>query len=91
MPWSRAAGSLSILPSFQGLFGSGAGFGVLAFRWIGFNATTILKAWQCDFVTHRLWMRRSVSLTCAAVTLRLCMAPMMAMRVPPLQTYDFMA
>lgn len=52
-----------------------AGFGSLAVVWLGATAMGWRKAVTGEFAQHRRWMIRSLSLTFAAVTLRL-MLPM---------------
>lgn len=62
---------------------SGLGFGLLAIAWFLATATGWRKAVEGQFGQHRRWMIRSLSLTFAAVTLRL-MLPMV-----PLTGLDF--
>ncbi len=52
-----------------------AGFGGLAIAWLGTTAMGWRKAVRGEFAQHRRWMIRSLSLTFAAVTLRI-MLPM---------------
>ena len=72
-------GSLAMLPHFTGATFSALGFGVLAVVWIGTTALGIAQARNGNLSAHRRWMLRSVALTYAAITLRLIMAPLMAM------------
>ncbi|HYC73656.1 DUF2306 domain-containing protein [Brevundimonas sp.] len=62
---------------------SGLGFGLLAIAWFMTTAMGWRKAVQGQFGQHRRWMIRSLSLTFAAVTLRL-MLP-----IVPLTGLDF--
>ena len=48
-----------------------AGFGLLAVAWFGATAMGWRKAVAGEFAQHRRWMIRSLSLTFAAVTLRI--------------------
>lgn len=83
--------SLVMLPGFEGSRFAQAGFAVLAILWIGVTALGIAKARAGDFAAHRRWMLRSVALTFAAVTLRIIMAPLMAMGWELTATYDVTA
>ncbi|MCW1932804.1 DUF2306 domain-containing protein [Pararhodobacter zhoushanensis] len=74
-----AIGSLVMVPHFTGSTFAALGFVALAVLWIGFTALGIAKARAGDLSAHRRWILRSVALTFAAVTLRLIMAPLMAM------------
>lgn len=84
-------GALALLPGFQGSDLALVGFAVLGVLWLGVTAVAVKKARDRDFAGHRAWMLRSVALTFAAVTLRLYMAPMVAMGIEPLATYDVTA
>lgn len=85
------AGSLLLLPYFQGTLWAGSGFAVLAILWIGFTARAVLAARQRDFRAHEAWMMRSGALTFAAVTLRIIMAPLMASGWTVVETYNVTA
>lgn len=63
--------------------GASLGFGMLAIAWFGTTLLGWRKAVTGEFGQHRRWMIRSLSLTFAAVTLRL-MLPMI-----PLTGLDF--
>lgn len=94
--WHRAAGRVYVLACLIGAiagFGlaattpagpvAGAGFGLLAVFWFGTTTLAWRKAVSGDFAQHRRWMIRSLSLTFAAVTLRI-MIPL-----SPLTGLDF--
>ena len=86
--------AVSSLTFVAGSYASGfakVGFAVLAVLWIGFTATGIRYARNRDFARHRTWMRRSVALTAAAVTLRVMMAPLLVAGWTVPQTYDVTA
>ncbi len=68
-----------------------AGFMVLALAWLGTTGGGIWLAVQGDLIRHRWWMQRSIALTFAAVTLRLIMAPLMALGWSVPETYDVTA
>lgn len=72
-----AIASLALLPHFMGQLSAAGGFALLAFAWLGTTALGISAARNRAFGAHRRWMIRSVTLTFAAVTLRLIMAPLM--------------
>jgi uncharacterized membrane protein len=63
---------------------AGMGFGLLAIAWFGTTVLAWRKAVSGDFAQHRRWMIRSLSLTFAAVTLRI-MIPL-----SPLTGLDFL-
>lgn len=86
-----AVSSLTFVSGSHASVFAKAGFAVLAVLWIGFTATGISFARNRDFTRHRLWMLRSVALTSAAVTLRLIMAPLLALGWTVPQTYDVTA
>ncbi len=83
--------SLSLLPHFKGEWHSALGFGLLAVFWIGATARGVWLARAGNYTRHRQWMTRSVALTFAAVTLRLIMAPLMAMGWSVTETYQITA
>lgn len=67
---SAIAGLWLALNSTAGPIAS-AGFGGLAVAWFITTAVGWRKAVEGEFGKHRRWMIRSLSLTCAAVTLRI--------------------
>lgn len=84
-------GSLALLPGFEGSIFAATGFAVLAIAWIGSTALAVMAARDGDFEDHRRWMIRSATLTFAAVTLRVIMAPLMAAGWTITETYDVTA
>ncbi len=86
-----AVASLAMLPQFQGTLWALTGFAVLALLWIAATASGIRCAIRGDTARHRVWMLRSVALTCAAVTLRLIMPVLMASGWSLLETYNVTA
>lgn len=62
---------LALAPQAQGGWPAALGFSCLAAVWIAVTARGLAAALAGDFDAHRRWMRRSVALTFAAVTLRL--------------------
>ncbi|MEZ5751629.1 MAG: DUF2306 domain-containing protein [Paracoccaceae bacterium] len=86
-----ALSSLALLPQFQGQGWVGAGFGMLAILWIATTALAVVAARRRDFVQHRRWMLRSAALCFAAVSLRIIMAPLMAMGWSVVETYQVTA
>lgn len=83
--------SLALLPRFEGSAFALTGFAALAVSWIGVTVWGIGRAMAGDLAGHRRWMRRSVALTFAAVTLRVVMAPLMAMGWTVTETYQITA
>jgi uncharacterized membrane protein len=94
--WHRVAGRVYVFACLIGAtagFGlaattpagpvAGAGFGLLAVAWFGTTVLAWRRAVSGDFAQHRRWMIRSLSLTFAAVTLRI-MIPL-----SPLTGLDF--
>lgn len=86
-----AVASLSLLPVSVASGFARTGFGVLAVLWIATTALGIAAARRRDFVAHRVWMLRSVALTFAAVSLRVIMAPLMALGWTVAETYQITA
>ncbi len=84
-------GSLALLPHFTGTAFALTGFAALAVLWLAFTALGIARARAGDIAAHRRWMRRSVALTLAAVTLRLVMAPLMLAGWSVVETYQITA
>ena len=68
-----------------------SGFMVLALCWLGTTGTGIALAMRGDLAGHRWWMKRSIALTFAAVTLRIMMAPLMANGWTVGETYNITA
>lgn len=83
--------SLVIVPGSIASPFAKAGFAVLACLWIGFTALGLVAARRRDYVAHRAWMIRSLALTFAAVTLRVFMAPLMALGWTVAETYNLTA
>ncbi|NBZ87089.1 DUF2306 domain-containing protein [Stagnihabitans tardus] len=83
--------ALSLLPVSVASDLARWGFGVLAVLWIATTALGIAAARRGDFAAHRVWMLRSVALTFAAVSLRVIMAPLMALGWTVAETYQVTA
>jgi len=58
---------------------SRVGFGVLAVAWLYTGARAYLAVRARDFPEHRVWMMRNFALAFAAVTLRIYLAPAVAL------------
>jgi uncharacterized membrane protein len=86
-----AASSLALLPRFLGTGFAAAGFAALAVLWVAFTALGIQAARNGDFAAHRRFMIRSATLSFAAVTLRLIMAPLLAAGWTVPETYQITA
>lgn len=84
-------GALALLPNFTGSPFAATGFGVLGVIWIVATALGIWHARAGRLGLHRIWMIRSVALTCAAISLRIIMAPLMAIGWEVNQTYEITA
>jgi uncharacterized membrane protein len=86
-----ALSALALVPTSVADSFARAGFVALALAWMGTTGRGIWLAMSGDLAAHRVWMQRSVALTFGAVTLRLIMAPLMAMGWSVAQTYDITA
>ncbi len=86
-----ALASLALLPGSVASGFARTGFGVLAVLWIGFTALGVAAALRRDLARHRIWMERSMALTFAAVSLRITMAPLMALGWTVAETYEVTA
>jgi hypothetical protein len=84
-------GALALLPQFTGSAFAAAGFGMLGGLWLVATALGIWHARARRFDLHRIWMVRSVALTCAAISLRIIMAPLLALGWQVNETYDITA
>ncbi|MFC3803507.1 DUF2306 domain-containing protein [Cohnella sp. GCM10012308] len=73
-----ASGIVSVYLSLFATGGwvAGLGFMLLDILWVGTTLTGMRKAMVKDIQAHQAWMLRSYSLTFAAVTLRIWLAPM---------------
>lgn len=70
-------GALAMTPANNGGLAAKLGFGLLAVMWLGITGNSVRLAMARRIGAHRRWMIRSFSLTFAAVTLWLYLAPMM--------------
>lgn len=89
-----ALGSLSGLYMAMFAFGgliSKAGFFCLAVCWLLTGLGAYLAIRSGDVATHRRWVIRNVSLTLAAVTLRIYLPSSMLMGIPFEQAYPMIA
>lgn len=86
-----AIASLALLSGSIASTFARTGFATLAVLWIATTALGIAAARRKDFSAHRRWMLRSIALTFGAVTLRVIMAPLMAMGWTVAETYDVTA
>lgn len=84
-------GALLMMPGFQGTPFAAACFVLLAVLWLGFTALAIWKARQGNYAAHRRWMLRSITLTFAAVALRLMMPFLMLGGMSVAETYSITA
>jgi len=78
-------GGLAGLYMSQFAFGgvmSKLGFAFLAIAWLFTGLRAYLSARARDFTAHRRWMIRNYSLSFAAVTLRLYLAPVFIFQIP---------
>lgn len=83
--------SMAIIPGSIASPFARLGFAVLACLWIGFTALGLMAIRRGDYAAHQRWMIRSIAMTFAAVTLRLIMAPLMAMGWTVAETYNVTA
>jgi uncharacterized membrane protein len=83
--------ALVLMLEFQGSGFAAAGFFTMAVLWIGFTVVAVQAARARDFARHRAFMLRAAALTFGAVTLRIIMAPLMAMGWTVVETYDVTA
>ena len=83
--------ALFLAPASDASLFARLGFMTLAALWLGTTAIGITLAMRGDLVRHRWWMKRSLALTFAAVTLRLAMMPLIAAGWTVAETYDVTA
>lgn len=86
-----AVAALALLPGSVASGFARAGFAVLAGLWIGTTTLGIAAARAGDLGRHRVWMTRSAALTFAAVSLRIIMAPLLALGWSVAETYEMTA
>ncbi len=82
---------LTLAPTSDATGFARTGFMVLAVLWISSTGIGISYAMRGDLARHRWWMERSLGLTFAAITLRVIMAPLMAMGWTVPETYNITA
>lgn len=78
---------LSLAPRAQGGLPSATAFVLLSLLWIGITANGIRLAVVGDHAGHRVWMAYSLSLTTAAITLRLILGVGIALGLPIIPVY----
>ena len=82
---------LTLAPASEATWFARSGFMVLALGWLGSTGIGIFYAMRGATAQHRWWMKRSIALTFAAVTLRIMMAPLMAVGWTVAETYNITA
>jgi hypothetical protein len=85
------AAALFLAPIAFGGWVSTTGFALLAAAWLLTGAMGLRSALRRDFAAHRRWMVRNVSMTFAAVTLRVLLGTSFALRLPFDSVYPLLA
>jgi hypothetical protein len=82
-----AVSILMLLPQFRGSVWAGTGMAVNAVLWLLTTGRALWLARARRFGQHRRWMLRSAACTCSAISLRLIMAPLIALGWEVTETY----
>lgn len=86
-----AASALAMLPGYRGSAASATGFALLALGWGGFTLAGLANIRAGRIADHRRWMLRSTAMAAAAITLRLFMAPLIALGWSETETCEITA